>query len=446
MWGRGVTVTKEVTLWAQRGHNVHYELAGLPPGQPLQFAIEFNFAGLPPDSADRYFVDAQNQVVADLGRCVDLPAAPSLRLVDRWQGLDVSLAVSEPAGFWAFPICTTSRSQRGLESIQQSVTVMPHWRIVGDATGQFAVDLQLSIVTSPSGVHPRAPQHAPCSATGGCRDRAADGRHFGAVCDRRTAPADRPEIGRRSADALHVWAEPRWPECRVRYRTALLIRRGALAKLVKGASFRRILRSRWKLCPASGVKYLHDRRAGSLGSPPRSANGCRRGNNVLRVSTCIRYNRFEFCGPIGPRLQSLAHAQKEFSMSSSRWFKILVLAALVAVGSLNAASAQQRGFGGRMAGGDGVMILALPAVQKELNLTDAQKPRRVEATDELQASFAGLRDASQEERREKMQGLQEKTKALRAKVEATLEPAQKERLKQLVLQRRGAFGACKTPR
>jgi Spy/CpxP family protein refolding chaperone len=132
-------------------------------------------------------------------------------------------------------------------------------------------------------------------------------------------------------------------------------------------------------------------------------------------------------------------------MASSRWLKILVLAALVAVGSLNAASAQQRGrggFGGRMGGGgDGLMILALPPVQKELNLTDAQKTAVREVTDEMQSSFAGLRDLSQEERREKMQEMQAKSKELRAKVDATLEPAQKDRLKQLVLQRRGAFGA-----
>jgi hypothetical protein len=92
-------------------------------------------------------------VLVDFGRKLDLPPAPSLRLVDRWQGLDVAISASEPAGFWAFPITSVSRSQRGLESIQQSVAVMPHWMAVGDAAGRFAVELRLSIVTASSGVH-----------------------------------------------------------------------------------------------------------------------------------------------------------------------------------------------------------------------------------------------------------------------------------------------------
>ncbi len=154
-WGRSVTVTKQVTLWAESSAlDIHYELTGLPPGKPLRFAVEFNFAGLPPACADRYFVDAHNQVLSDLGRKLELVSAPSLRVVDRWLGLDVELSASQPAGFWAFPICSTSRSQRGLETIQQSVAVMSHWLVVGDATGRFVVDLQLSIVTPSTGPHP----------------------------------------------------------------------------------------------------------------------------------------------------------------------------------------------------------------------------------------------------------------------------------------------------
>jgi 4-alpha-glucanotransferase len=159
-WGRSVTVTKQVTLWAERSAiDIRYELDGLPPGRPLRFAVEFNFAGMPPDCPDRYFIDANNQVLVDFGRKLDLPPAPSLRLVDRWQGLDVAISASEPAGFWAFPITSLSRSQRGLESIQQSVAVMPHWLAIGDAAGRFAVELRLSIVTTSSGVHEALAPH-----------------------------------------------------------------------------------------------------------------------------------------------------------------------------------------------------------------------------------------------------------------------------------------------
>ncbi|MES1213369.1 MAG: alpha-amylase/4-alpha-glucanotransferase domain-containing protein, partial [Singulisphaera sp.] len=156
--GRPVTVTKRISLAAESSViDLHYELTGLSPGQPLRFAIEFNFAGMPPGCADRYFIDDHEQVLPDLGSRFDLATSTSLRLVDRWLGLDVRLAAEQPAGFWAFPICTVSRSQRGLETIQQSVTVMPHWLVSGDRAGRFEIQLQLSVVNSAAGRHP-APQ------------------------------------------------------------------------------------------------------------------------------------------------------------------------------------------------------------------------------------------------------------------------------------------------
>ncbi len=134
---------------------------------------------------------------------------------------------------------------------------------------------------------------------------------------------------------------------------------------------------------------------------------------------------------------------------SSRWIMVAAVAIVAGVVFANPALAQQRGaggFGGRAAqGGDVVRILAMEPVQKELKLTEAQVTAAREAGDELRSTFAGLRDLSQEERREKMQEFETKTKELRNKVEATLDTAQKERLKQLVLQRRGAFGALQDP-
>ncbi|HEY1603685.1 MAG TPA: alpha-amylase/4-alpha-glucanotransferase domain-containing protein [Pirellulales bacterium] len=150
-FGQPVTVTKQLTLWADRSVvDIHYELTGLPPGRPCRFAVEFNFAGLPPACPDRYFVDSQGRVLADLGHRLDLSGVGSLRLVDRWLGVDIGLSASEVGGIWAFPIQSVSRSQRGLETIQQSVAVFPHWIVVGDAAGRWSVDLQLAIVTSPA--------------------------------------------------------------------------------------------------------------------------------------------------------------------------------------------------------------------------------------------------------------------------------------------------------
>ncbi|HEY4310373.1 MAG TPA: hypothetical protein VGN12_13055 [Pirellulales bacterium] len=141
-------------------------------------------------------------------------------------------------------------------------------------------------------------------------------------------------------------------------------------------------------------------------------------------------------------------------MSSSRWIVVAALAVVVGVSSITVASAQQRGRGGAggrgmgMApGADVLMMLTLEPVQKELKLTDAQTTTVREAGEQMQSemreTFSGLQDLSQEERREKMQELrgeiEKKVKELRAKVDTTLDASQKDRLKQLVLQRRGVL-------
>ena len=89
-------------------------------------------------------------MLSDLGGRIDLTGAASLRLVDRWLGLDVGLSASKSGGIWAFPIHSVSRSQRGPELIQQSVAVLPHWTVVGDEQGRWSVDLRLAIVTTPT--------------------------------------------------------------------------------------------------------------------------------------------------------------------------------------------------------------------------------------------------------------------------------------------------------
>jgi hypothetical protein len=141
-------------------------------------------------------------------------------------------------------------------------------------------------------------------------------------------------------------------------------------------------------------------------------------------------------------------------MSLSRWIVVAALAVVVGISSLNVASAQQRGRGGAggrgmgMApGADVLFLLTLEPVQKELKLTEAQTTTVREAGEQLQSeireTYSGLQDLSQEERREKMQELrgevEKKVKELRAKVDTTLDASQKDRLKQLVLQRRGVL-------
>ncbi|MBI2827632.1 MAG: DUF1926 domain-containing protein [Planctomycetia bacterium] len=152
-WGRTMTVSKQISLPAGRATvDVTYALAGLLPGQPLHFGIEFNFAGPPLDGGDRRLLDAQGRSLGDSGVTVDLADAAGVRLADRALGLLARLDVSQPAGFWAFPVFSVSRSQEGWERIGQSVVVMPHWVVTADARGCFSVDIKLSVeALSPAG-------------------------------------------------------------------------------------------------------------------------------------------------------------------------------------------------------------------------------------------------------------------------------------------------------
>ncbi len=109
------------------------------------------------------------------------------------------------------------------------------------------------------------------------------------------------------------------------------------------------------------------------------------------------------------------------------------------------------GFGGGFGGG-GTSSLALAAneaVQKELNLNDEQvgdiKSLGEKVREEMQPLFAGGfggRDQSEEERtkaREKMtEGMKKVNDKFQPKLNELLEPAQRDRLKQIQIQASGA--------
>jgi hypothetical protein len=154
--------------------------------------------------------------------------------------------------------------------------------------------------------------------------------------------------------------------------------------------------------------------------------------------------------------------KRRIMMSYPRWSTIVALAIIVAVAAAAPAGAQQKqrrgggGLGGRammVPGMDALMLLNSEAVQKELKLSTDQTTKVHESATEIQSEmqeiFSGLQDLSPEERREKMQELrgeaEKKVKELRTKVDVLLDGAQKDRLKQLVLQRRGVLGALEDP-
>jgi alpha-amylase len=147
--GHAVRVTKGVTLDAGGAAlEIAYLLEGLPAGQPLLFAAEFNVAGLPSGADDRYFHGGNGQRFGQLGARLDLCDATRLDLVDEWLGIDVGFEANRPTGFWTFPIESVSQSEGGFEGVHQSVVVMPHWRVLADEHGRWSVRIKLDVDTS----------------------------------------------------------------------------------------------------------------------------------------------------------------------------------------------------------------------------------------------------------------------------------------------------------
>lgn len=144
--GRPITVTKAVTLEAGcRELQIAYLLEGLDQ-EPLHFAVELNFAGLPSGADDRFFHRGDERL-GQLGKQLDLHDARSLGLTDEWLGIDVRLEFDQGADIWTFPIETVSQSEGGFELVHQSVCVVPHWRVVGDSQGRWAVKFRMELDT-----------------------------------------------------------------------------------------------------------------------------------------------------------------------------------------------------------------------------------------------------------------------------------------------------------
>jgi alpha-amylase len=147
--GATVRLVKAITLSAGSSTlEIAYRLENLPRDRRLHFAVELNFAGLPSGADDRYFYDASQRSLGQLGARLDLRDTASLNLVDEWLGIDVGLRSSRPTNFWAFPVESVSQSEGGFELVHQSVAVLPHWHVEPEADGSWSVMLHLSADTS----------------------------------------------------------------------------------------------------------------------------------------------------------------------------------------------------------------------------------------------------------------------------------------------------------
>jgi 4-alpha-glucanotransferase len=152
-WGLPLRMTKALTM--ESGSpllQLAYLIEGLPRDRQLHLALEWNFAGLPAGADDRYFYSSDGSSLGQLGTNLDLEQCQHLGLIDCWAGLDVLISLNRPSNIWAFPLETVSQSEGGFELVHQSVCVMPHWLICGDAEGKWSLQMQVRI----------APGHQPC--------------------------------------------------------------------------------------------------------------------------------------------------------------------------------------------------------------------------------------------------------------------------------------------
>ncbi len=146
--GHEVVITKGIATRAGSSTlEIAYLLEELPRDREWEFAVEWNFSGLPSNAEGRYFFDEHRQPIGQLGTRLQLENQSSLGLADDWLGLRFSFQMARPSGFWTFPIETVSHSEGGFELVHQSVVVMPHWTVRADAEGRWSVQFQLQCDT-----------------------------------------------------------------------------------------------------------------------------------------------------------------------------------------------------------------------------------------------------------------------------------------------------------
>jgi alpha-amylase len=143
-----IRITKAVSL--ERGSatlDIAYLLEGLPAGAELLLGIEFNFAGLPAGLDNRYYHRANGVRLGHLGSRLELPEVRDLSARDEWLGIDVRWEADRATRIWAFPVESVSQSEGGFELVHQSIAWIPHWRVSGDARGQWSVAMRLTADT-----------------------------------------------------------------------------------------------------------------------------------------------------------------------------------------------------------------------------------------------------------------------------------------------------------
>ncbi len=147
-WGVPLKITKGITLQAGSSTlEIAYLIEGLPKDRPLHFSVEFNFAGLPAGTDDRFFHSGQKRL-GQLGTLLNLNDVRELGLTDEWLGINVALEFDRPTEIWTYPIETVSQSEGGFELVHQAVCVQPHWHLQPDVHGRWSITMSLALDTS----------------------------------------------------------------------------------------------------------------------------------------------------------------------------------------------------------------------------------------------------------------------------------------------------------
>lgn len=147
--GCQIQITKSVTLCSGSSTlEIAYLLEGLPNDRTFHFGTDFHFASLPAGQDDRFFYASHaDHRLGHLGSHVDQQDLEQFGLIDEWQGLHVQWQIDRPTHVWTYPVETVSQSEGGFELVHQSVAVIPHWYVRGDAEGKWSAVLRLTLDT-----------------------------------------------------------------------------------------------------------------------------------------------------------------------------------------------------------------------------------------------------------------------------------------------------------
>ncbi|MDR3636770.1 MAG: DUF1926 domain-containing protein [Isosphaeraceae bacterium] len=144
--GQPIQLRKTVELAAgSRTLDVHYVLEDLLPNVPLDFAVEFNLAGMAGHAHDRFYQDPSGTRLGMLDAHLDLHSISGIALADEWLDLGVTLDWSRPADLWCFPVETVSQSEGGFEGVYQSSAVLPRWTVVADETRRWELRIRWTL-------------------------------------------------------------------------------------------------------------------------------------------------------------------------------------------------------------------------------------------------------------------------------------------------------------